>query len=164
MSSPIVGKVARINSDRELIINRGSDDGVEAGMLFRVKDDPVEVVDPDSGETLGQVNPVKVVVRVAEVSQKFCIARTYRSKRVQVSEGRKASPLYSVMRGGALADALQPPVPAQYETRIETLRRDPIAGEPLDDFDSVVSVGDVVEQATDGDASDSASTTLYRAR
>jgi hypothetical protein len=162
MSDPILGKVAAVTSDRELIINRGAVDGVTVGMTFFVKDLPVEVTDPDTKEKLGEITPVKVVVRVEEVSERFSIARTYRSKKVQISEGQKASPLYGLMRGGALAGALQPPVPPKFETRIETLRHDPAQGEPIHEYDSVVSVGDVVEQSTDSDSSP-ATTTLFRA-
>ena len=45
MAERITGKVARVNSDRELIINRGSEDGVVSGMYFYVKDDALEVLD-----------------------------------------------------------------------------------------------------------------------
>ncbi len=55
MAIRIQGKIARVNSDRELIVNRGSDHGVKPGMIFRVKGADVEITDPDTGESLGEV-------------------------------------------------------------------------------------------------------------
>ena len=98
MTDRIVGKVAQVTSDRELIINRGSAHGVTAGTYFYVKGEPVEVTDPDSGEVLGDVAPIKVVVNVAEVSEKFCIARTFRSHQVKVEDAVEAGPMYDLTR------------------------------------------------------------------
>lgn len=56
MTDVIGGKVVRVNSDRELIINRGSEHGVGEGMLFRVKGAPVDITDPDTGESIRRVS------------------------------------------------------------------------------------------------------------
>ena len=151
MTEPIVGKVARISSDRELIINRGSEHGVETGMIFRVKGADIEVKDPDTQEVLGQVSRIKVLVRVEELSKRFCIARTFRSHTVNVG-GTYTSGLSS------LSQMLQPP---KFETRVETLRRDPASDTTMSAAQSVVSVGDRVETADDEDL-DAAATTAWR--
>lgn len=163
MTERIVGKIAKITSDREVIINRGSEHGVEAGTYFSVKDKPLEVTDPDTGEVLGEVSPVKVVVRVEEVSEKFCIARTFRRRKVKVQDATPGNPAFGAFSGsGSLGQMLQPPKPAKYETRVETLRFDPQRGEPISAVDSIVSVGDVVESVLQGEDIDPVTTTLYR--
>jgi hypothetical protein len=150
MTVRIEGKVARVSSDRELIINRGSEHGVEVGMVFRVKGTDVQVKDPDTGEILGEVSRIKVLVRVDEVAEKFCIARTFRTQRVNVGGVNDS------LTG--LNQIFQPP---KWETRVETLRRDPAKGERISPGESVVAVGDLVETADDSDL-DAAATTAWR--
>lgn len=164
MSERIVGKIAKITSDREVIINRGSEHGVEEGLYFYIKSDPITVTDPDSKEELGQVSPIRAVVQVWEVAEKFCIARTFRTKRVKVSDAVQGGEMYrslSLATGG-LGRQLQPPRPAQYETRTETLRLDRNADQELPTSESVVSVGDVVESVLEGEDIDPVTTTLFR--
>lgn len=145
----ITGKVARITSDRELIINRGASSGVVEGMRFLVKSAPVDVPDPDTGESLGQVSSIKVIVQVREVDEKFSIARTFRSRRVNVG-GRHDS---------ALSTMFQPP---KWENRVETLRRNPRSDNPLSEEESLVQVGDIVESLLDGEDYENTSTALWR--
>jgi len=148
MVERIEGKIANVNSDREVIVNRGSADGVSVGMIFRVKGVPVDVLDPDSDEVLGQVSAVKTVVKVVEANDRFSIARTYRNRRVNVGGN---------MSG--LGNVFQPP---KYKTRVETFRRDPRSGEPIAEADSLVQVGDLVESLLDGEEPDQASIALWR--
>ncbi|MCK9824030.1 hypothetical protein NOCD_11095 [Nocardioides cavernae] len=157
----IRGKVARVNSDRELIINRGAADGVTEGTFFYVRDEPVVITDPDSGESLGEVLPIKIVVRADEVDEKFCIARTFRSRRVLVREAEPGNDQFGAVLKSWRAQ-LQPPRPAEYETRVETLRVDPTKGSPIDDRDSIVRVGDVVESVLAGEDIDPVTTTLFK--
>ena len=160
MPDRIIGKVARVNSDRELIINRGLEDGVERGTYFYVKADPIGITDPDTGESLGEVLPIKIVVRADEVSERFCIARTFRSRRVLVQEAQPGNE--GLGRAiGSWRQQLQPPRPAQYETRVETLRIDPKKGAPIAEYESVVSVGDLVESVLKGEDINPVTTTLF---
>jgi hypothetical protein len=53
----------------------------------------------------------KALVKVYQVSEKFALAQTFRTKRVKVSGGI----------GGGITDVFNPP---KYETRKETLVRD----------------------------------------
>jgi hypothetical protein len=155
----IRGKVARINSDRELIINRGENDGVKQGAHFYIRGEPLTVEDPDTGEPLGEVLPIKMVVRAEEVSEKFCIARTFRSKRVKV---RDAEPGNENLLGLSWRQQLQPPRPAEYETQVETFRMDPKKGSAISANQSVIRVGDVVESVLPGEDIDPVTTTLFR--
>lgn len=162
MTERIQGKVARINSDRELIINRGSTHGVDERTYFAIKGDPIAVVDPDTDEPLGTIAPIKVVVQVEEVAEKFCIARTFRSYEVLVREAETGGKLYGLSMGMGLNEYLQPPRPAEYETRVETLRLDPKKGESISAEDSVVEVGDVAESLLPGEDKNPVTTTLFR--
>jgi hypothetical protein len=164
MTDRVMGKVARVTSDRELIINRGSDDGVENGMYFYIKGEPEEITDPDTDQVLGEVAPIKVVVRADEVAEKFCIARTFRSRRVKVSDAVEGGVLYGSLGAGMnpLRDALQPPRPAKFETQIETLRMDPKKGSPIKAAESVVQRGDVAESVSEDEDINPVTTTLFR--
>jgi hypothetical protein len=79
----IRGKVAAILSKRELILNIGSDDGVEVGMKFVILNSKgVDVTNPDTGEILGTVEVPKTVVKVVRVSgEHLSVARTFRTIR-----------------------------------------------------------------------------------
>ncbi|MGP9615252.1 hypothetical protein ACT3TE_18590 [Brachybacterium sp. AOP42-B2-9] len=160
MSERIVGKVAKVNSDRELIINRGHDAGVEPGDYFYIMGDPVEITDPDNGETLGEMTPIKAVVRVREVGTRFCIARTYRTRKVKVADAKEGSSyMQSIMN--PLGGLLQPPTPEKYETRVDTFRVDPQEGVHIDESESVVSIGDIAQSLVEGESLDPATATLY---
>lgn len=164
MSDRIAGQVARVTSDRELIINRGAEHGVKVGMNFAIKGPPVEVTDPETNEPIGSVAPVKVVVQVADVDEKFCIARTFRTRSVLVRAAQEAGPMYNGLVGvGRLDSYLQPPRPAEYETLVETLRVNPDAvGVPIAEEESAVQVGDIAESLAKGDDVNPATMTLFR--
>lgn len=161
MADRIIGKVARVNSDRELIINRGLNDGVEVGTHFYIKGESIDVPDPDTGESLGEVSPIKIVVRAEEVSERFCIARTFRSRRVKVRDAIPGNDALGKTLG-SWRQQLQPPRPAEYETRVETLRMDPAKGSPIDVSESIVRVGDVAESVLSGEDIDPVTMTLFR--
>jgi hypothetical protein len=73
----IHGKVAVILNERDLVINKGHDDGVSEGMLFKVTQPNVSITDPDSGAELGVLTREKIKVKVFEVHQNFSVAKTY---------------------------------------------------------------------------------------
>ncbi len=73
----IEGNVAKILNTRELIINRGSQDGVELNMEFVVLDPALTIIDPHTEECLGQLEREKIRVRVFETHPRFSVARTY---------------------------------------------------------------------------------------
>ena len=132
-AEPIHGKVARVLNSREVAINKGSDDGVEIGMIFKILSTKgSEIEDPDTGEPLGSVDLVKTSVKVTVVQERIAVASTYRRHRVNVGGS-----------GLKLAGLFEPP---KWETRFETLRIDEAAIEELDEEDSVVHTGDPVVQ------------------
>ena len=79
----IEGKVAEVLNQRELVINRGSEHGVESGMRFEVIEESEEFHDPDTDEVLGSITRSKIRVRVSDVQPRFSIARTYETYQVR---------------------------------------------------------------------------------
>lgn len=73
----IKGKVAAVLNERDLVINKGSDDSVLEGMLFQVTQPDFRITDPDSGAELGVIARDKIKVRVVEVHPQFSVAKTY---------------------------------------------------------------------------------------
>lgn len=128
----VSGKVARLVSDREVILNRGSNDGVEAGATFYIFDaKPVSVSDPDTGEDLGDVRAIKAVVRAIEVAPRLTLARTFRTRPVNIG-------------GSGLAGIFASP---EYVQRVETLPLDPSGPRSLAADASPVLEGDAFEEA-----------------
>src|SRR5690606_21223482 len=78
----IEGQVARILSDRRVVINRGSADGVHEGMRFAVLSSAgLNIEDPETGRPIGSVEVAKTVVKVVSVNEHLAIARTFRTTR-----------------------------------------------------------------------------------
>lgn len=74
--APLEGKVAKILGNREIVINRGTHQGVKTGMVFEVfAAEGEEVWDPDTGETLGTVEDVKARAEVTEVKERLAVAK-----------------------------------------------------------------------------------------
>ena len=132
-AQPIRGKVARVLNSREVAINKGSDDGVKIGMIFKILSTKgSEIEDPDTGEPLGSVDLVKTSVKVTMVHERIAVASTYRSHRVNVGG-----------HGFGFGGMFEPP---KWETRFETLRIDDAAIKDLDEEDAIVHTGDPVVQ------------------
>ena len=125
----IMGKVARILSDEEVVLNVGSEDGVKEDMKFVIFSESDHVFDPETGEDLGAIEIVKGRVRVYHVMGKMSRARTL-TYQVHVPE--------TAIR---LTSALFP------KSRVETRRRKLKVPEdqvrPLGE-DLVVRIGDKV--------------------
>jgi len=129
-SNPIRGKVARILNTREVVINRGTKDGVRRGMTFAILDPNMsDVVDPETGEVLGTIERPKVHVRAVEVEEKLTVAKTYRFH----------------YEGGTIFTG----VAGLFEPRrkvYDSLEMDDDTWSELDEDDSYVKVGDPVKE------------------
>ena len=75
---PLEGKIAQILNDRELVINRGSKDGVESGMKFKIVENLI-ILDPDTDAQLGSIERENIRVKVIDVQPAFSIAHTYQT-------------------------------------------------------------------------------------
>lgn len=72
--------VARVNSEKELVLNVGIEQGVRPGDIFRIMStEGIPINDPESGEQLGVVPVEKARVKARTVYQKICIVETYRT-------------------------------------------------------------------------------------
>jgi len=130
----IYGKVARILSSRELVLNVGQEDGVEVGMFFDIlSPEGDEIRDPDSGEVLGSIRKPKVRVKISSVQERLSVAATFRKK--IVNEGGTAT----FAGFGEVARAFIPPKMVE---RYETFKSDEAAWEQLDESESFVKIGD----------------------
>ncbi|MUU69735.1 hypothetical protein [Pseudarthrobacter sp. GA104] len=136
MDEVVKGQVAEIISDRELILNRGASHGVREGMYFKILDPKgFKVEDPETGEYLGGLKRVKVVVVATQVADKITLATTFRTKTINVG-GENRTGLESI------AKTLAAP---KYVERVERLRIDPNAARPITPEESIVSKGDPFE-------------------
>lgn len=148
----IYGKVAEVVSDREVILNRGVEHGVQIGMYFAILDpSAVGITDPDTGESLGDIKMVKIVVRAIEVAPKLTLARTFRTRRVNVG-GTGALGLSTFAR------AMQEP---EFVEKVERLTLNKNSPRKIDPKDSVVGRGDPFESATPEEAEDVRSITVW---
>ncbi|MCV7214447.1 hypothetical protein H7J51_04005 [Mycobacterium crocinum] len=74
----ITGQVALVEDDYTLVINRGTEAGVVAGMVFAVSAGAGQVItDPESGRELGRLSREKLRVRVFDVQPLFARAHTF---------------------------------------------------------------------------------------
>ena len=71
----IEGKIAKIVDPVTVVINRGSESGVEKGMRFIIYQKGDEIFDPDTNESLGFFEHIKAKVKVIQVSERFSTAR-----------------------------------------------------------------------------------------
>jgi len=69
----IEGQVARIIDESALIVNRGAKDGVSQGMRFAVLVQVEDVVDPETGKSLGKWELVKGEVLASHVQDNMAI-------------------------------------------------------------------------------------------
>ena len=143
----IRGKIAKIMDSRKVALNVGEQNGVETGMLFDILSRKgLGITDPDTGEDLGSIDLAKARVKIVRVYDKFSLATTYRTKRVNVG-GVGVGNIGDI----SLASMFEPP---KWETRRETLKIEEsseYSSDNLDEQDSYVAIGDVVVQVLDDD-------------
>lgn len=67
-------KIAKILDEYSVIVNAGTDDGIEVGDQFQILDKKGSAVkDPDTGATIGHLDLIKGTINVSEVQEKMCI-------------------------------------------------------------------------------------------
>ena len=130
----IKGKVAKILNSKELVINKGSKDGVKMGMKFDIMDpNGVDIIDPDTKINLGSVLRTKVRVEIINIQDQLSVARTYKKKQYNVGgTGVGLIPLSS------FASVLLPP---KWVTEYETLKTTEATWEDLEESESYVKTG-----------------------
>lgn len=74
----ITGAIAKVESQRSVVINRGSQDGVGLGDRFQILSrDGEEITDPDTGEVIETIPYEKARVEVEELYTRAAVAKTY---------------------------------------------------------------------------------------
>ena len=135
IDNPIRGSVARILNSRELVINRGSANGVRKGMFFSVLDPRTEDIrDPETSEILGSVQRPKTFVKIVTVEDRLSVGRTFR----QFNRGGPTLGMSSI------AALFEPP-----KQVVETLKTSESTWEEIDEEESFVKTGDPVVQVDD---------------
>ena len=71
----IIGKVARILNEFQLVLNVGLQQGVKPGMTFIIFEQADEIKDPETGESLGRLEIVKAEVTVAHAQDTLCLVQ-----------------------------------------------------------------------------------------
>lgn len=141
---PIEGLVAQILNARELVINRGSTHGVRPDMIFEVlADEADDIVDPETGESLGSVDRPKVPVRVIQVKDRLAVARTFRSREKNVggAGGVGLGGLPALQSFNRMFD------PPRFVRVYDTFKSDHATWENIEEEDSYVKIGDRVRQS-----------------
>jgi hypothetical protein len=94
---PIRGKVARVLSDRELVVNIGTADGVTYGMQFDIIE-TVQVKDPDTSTLLGTVERSIVSLTVFGVQEHLSVLYSHDKSMVSGDKGSFSRSLLSSSR------------------------------------------------------------------
>src|SRR5690348_8111467 len=115
----IKARVIRIISSKQLIFNAGSADGVQRGMKFRVQSSSEPIIDPQTGEKLGEYPTWKVTIEPDRVFERYTIASQPLGDDVPDFE----------------VDSSWPDLPV-----------DPASIQPLRPTQSRIVVGDIIEQ------------------
>lgn len=66
-----------LNNERRVVLNKGSNDGIQKGDDFIVFGSGNEIVDPSTGISLGILEEIKGKGRVIHVQEKMCTIETY---------------------------------------------------------------------------------------
>lgn len=119
--------VAQVLNAKELVINKGSADGVKVGMRFAILNRKGKgITDPTTGEELGSVELEKAVVKIVRVYDRLSVGRTFRTT---PATGLAASIAFGALLG-------QPSGPETLKTDERTYQQE------LDEKDSFVHRGD----------------------
>ena len=153
MSTPIEGKVAAIIDDTTLVLNVGSEQGVQEGMAFAIFASHGEIEDPDSGQSLGRWEAVKARVVATHVQERLCTVRAPVVGEVPVVG--ETRPLSAMMVEHSVARA-----PGQEQWQRLEVRGGDVRGRPQnqpiavgDGARSLAAAEDASEQAVEDDAS-----------
>ena len=72
----LYGRIIRVFDETSILINLGNREGVKQGDRFVVIEKAGEVTDPDSGESLGELELVKAELSAADVQERMSILKT----------------------------------------------------------------------------------------
>lgn len=87
MSNKKTGKIIRILSDEELLINIGKKQGAFVGEKYKIYEKGEQIKDPDTGEYLGTLDYVKATVEIVNVYENFSMVESLTRYTEKVSTG-----------------------------------------------------------------------------
>ena len=86
MNEEIIGKVAAILSDKDVVINIGKTDGVTVGMVFGIKLTIPDIVDPDDDKNvLSGFFYTKAKIKIESVSERMSFASIQPKRTISTS-------------------------------------------------------------------------------
>ena len=130
----IAGKIVRIISNAEVILNVGAEAGVKKGMEFVIYAESDRMIDPETGEDLGVIETIKGRLTVTHVMDKMSRAKT-ESYEVIVPSGT-----FDAMASAVIGFGVGP----RRETRYAKLKVEESQVLPLRE-DMTVHIGDLVK-------------------
>ena len=92
------GKVARIIDESTVILSVGQQDGVTSGMRFVIYEEGEEILDPDTGDSLGAWEVVKGEVVAKHVQERIAVAQAP-SKEPRASNAPVSTLMAEVSKG-----------------------------------------------------------------
>jgi len=87
-------KVAKIVDEYTVVINKGSDAGVKAGQRFLIFAFGEDIIDPDTGESLGKLEIVKGTGRVTHCQSAMATVSSDMTTSARRTIRRKANPAF----------------------------------------------------------------------
>ncbi|MNQ82203.1 hypothetical protein D3C85_972500 [compost metagenome] len=66
-------KVASVESEFRVVLNAGEVDGMRTGMTFVIFELGDDIIDPDTGDSLGQLERVKGKIEITHVQEKMSV-------------------------------------------------------------------------------------------
>lgn len=142
----IVAKVASILDSRTVVLNKGKEQGVESGMVFKLYSSGGIVRDPDTGKELGEIKIARYNVRVKSVEQLYSIASTY--EYVTLNKGGTG---LGFGTAATIGKAFEAPRYVKEYVNFEVTDED---AKKIKEERSVIKVGDIAEQVIEKIQSD----------
>jgi len=79
VTPPDLAKVVFVVDDYQVAINRGSENGIKLGQRFLVYELGKEVIDPDTGSSLGRLEIVRGTGKVSHLQEKMATLKSDRT-------------------------------------------------------------------------------------
>lgn len=121
MSHTVAGRIVKILDETKFVANVGLKDGVTAGDRFVIFEPGEEIVDPETRESLGQLELVKVHVEAAHVQERMTLLIPQPILKDEETSGTVLSAVMAKTTSGR--ERLHPTMPG--------VRRDQMAGIPV---------------------------------
>jgi hypothetical protein len=107
-------KVAQVLSPTELVINAGTNEGIKKGQRYQIYSLGDEIIDPETGESLGILENIKGIGRVINVQDKMATLESDVTEPTAKFIRRSSSPVF-VALGQGWEERIPPPVKADFK-------------------------------------------------